>query len=150
MAPKFKLDVKTFLSLKSCVFNNFFFFLIFQKAFNLANFSSFSKKNCLKNTKWPKNSIWQIFYTIVHEFLEAEPLNEMFQFLVMLYFSHFSIVKDLLSVLKVQNGSCIKDGVENIYIFHSIVSKMIFFFFLSTLGKNKTFIMEKLFLGNSK
>jgi hypothetical protein len=46
--------------------------------------------------------------------------------------------------VKIQNGSCIQDGVENVYIFHQIFSKMIigqfFFFFLFTLGRNKNFM----------
>jgi hypothetical protein len=55
--------------------------------------------------------------------------------------------------VKNQNGGYIQDGVENIYIFHTIFSKMIclciFLLFLFILGKNKT-SMEKLFLENSK
>jgi hypothetical protein len=55
--------------------------------------------------------------------------------------------------VKNQNGGYIQDGVENVNIFHSIFSKMIFLsiflLFLCTLSKNKTFI-GKLFLENSK
>jgi hypothetical protein len=40
MAPKFKMDVKTFLSIETCVFNYFLKFL--QDCLNLA--SSFTKK----------------------------------------------------------------------------------------------------------
>jgi hypothetical protein len=69
------------------------------------------------------------------------------------YFQHCSIVKNLLAVVKNQNGGYIQDGVENVYIFYTIFSKMtflsIFSLFLFTLGKNKTF-MEIFFLGNSK
>jgi hypothetical protein len=58
------------------------------------------------------------------------------------------MVKNLLSVVKVQNGGCIQDGVENVNFFYSILSKIIFFvnfyFFLFTLGKNKTY--RKFFL----
>jgi hypothetical protein len=52
-----------------------------------------------------------------------------------------------LPVVKIGNGGCIQDGVENVYIFHPIFSKMIFWsvflLFLFTLGQNKIF-MEKL------
>jgi hypothetical protein len=41
----------------------------------------------------------------------------------MLYYLHCSIVKNLLPVLKIQNGVYIQDGVENIYIYHPIFSK---------------------------
>jgi hypothetical protein len=58
--------------------------------------------------------------------LVAEPLNEMFKFLDMLYYLHCSIVKKLLPVLKNQNDGTIQDGVENIYIYHPIFSKLIF------------------------
>jgi hypothetical protein len=54
----------------------------------------------------------------------------------------------MLPVQKNQNGGYIQDGVENVYIFHSIFSKIIvlsiLLLFLFTLGKNKTY-MEKLF-----
>jgi hypothetical protein len=33
---------------------------------------SFIKKKILKNSKWPQNSIWQIFCTKIHDFLVAE------------------------------------------------------------------------------
>jgi hypothetical protein len=68
----------------------------------------------------------------------GEPLNE-FKFLNMLYLQHCSIVKSLLSVVKIQNGGYIQDGVENFYIFHPIFSKMIIFHFFFTMGKKKTF-----------
>jgi hypothetical protein len=59
----------------------------------------------------------------------------------------------MLSVVKNQNGGYIQDGVENVYIFHPIFSKIkfwsIFLLFLFTLSKNKTFI-EEIFLENSK
>jgi hypothetical protein len=42
----------------------------------------------LKNLKWLKNSIWQIFCTKILDFLVAEPLNEMFLFFDMLYTSY--------------------------------------------------------------
>jgi hypothetical protein len=58
--------------------------------------------------------------------LVAEPLNEMFLFLDMLYHLHCSIVKKLLPVLKNQNGVTNQDGVENIYIYHPTFSKTIF------------------------
>jgi hypothetical protein len=57
----------------------------------------------------------------------------------------------LLSVLKNQNDIYIQDGVENVYIFLAICSKMIFLpiflWFFYILDKNKTF-ME--ILENSK
>jgi hypothetical protein len=59
-----------------------------------------------------------------HDFLVAEPLNEMYLFLDMLCVLCCSIVKKLLPVLK--NGGYIQDGVENVYILHPIFSKMIF------------------------
>jgi hypothetical protein len=66
---------------------------------------------------------------------------------------HCSIVKNLLPILKNQNGVSIQDGVENVYIFHPIFSKMIFWsiilLFFYNLGKNNT-SMGKLFLENSK
>jgi hypothetical protein len=53
--------------------------------------------------------------------------------------------------VKVQNGGCIQDGVENVYIFHPIFLKLIFvsifLLFLFILRKNKTF-MEKLLWKN--
>jgi hypothetical protein len=62
----------------------------------------------------------------------------------------YRLVKNLLPVVENQNGGYIQDGVENVYIFHPIYSKMIFLSivlsFLFTLGKNKTFY----FLENSK
>jgi hypothetical protein len=63
----------------------------------------------------------------------------------MLNFLHSSIVKNLLPVVKVQNGGYIQDGVENVYFFHPMIFLTIFFLFLFTLGKNKTF-MEELIL----
>jgi hypothetical protein len=51
----------------------------------------------------------------------------------------------LLPVLKNLNGGYIQDGVKNVY--NDIFG--VFFLFLLTLGKNKTF-MKKLFLVNSK
>jgi hypothetical protein len=55
--------------------------------------------------------------------------------------------------VKVQNGGWIQDGVENVYIFHRIFSKMIFLsiflLFLFILDKNKIF-MEKLFSSKFK
>jgi hypothetical protein len=69
------------------------------------------------------------------------------------HFKHCSIVKNLLPVVKHQNGGYIQDGVENILIFLPIFSKIIFLsvflLFLSILGKNVT-STEKLFLENSK
>jgi hypothetical protein len=70
----------------------------------------------------------------------------------MFYFLHGSILKKLLPVLKNQNGVTIQDGVENVYIYHPIFSKMIFCqfsFFLFTLSENKIFIV-KIFLENLK
>jgi hypothetical protein len=61
---------------KTCKFN--YFFKKFQDCLNLASCSSSQKEFFLKNSKWPKNSIWQIFCTKIHNFLVAEPLNEMF------------------------------------------------------------------------
>jgi hypothetical protein len=67
----------------------------------------------------------------IHDFLIAQPLNE-------IYFEHCYIVKNLLPVVKNLNGGYIQDGVENVYIFHPIFSKMIFLsnflLFLFTLG----------------
>jgi hypothetical protein len=51
--------------------------------------------------------------------------------------------------VKIQNDGYIQDGVENVYIFHPIFSKMIILSIFLTLGKNKTFL-EKIFLENSK
>jgi hypothetical protein len=107
----------------------------------------FGKKKILKNSKWPKNLIWKFFCTKIHDFLLAEPLNEIFKSLDMLYFLRCSIVKNVVPVVKVQ------DGVENDYIFLTLFSKMIvlsiFLFFLFTLGKNETF-MEQLFFWKFK
>jgi hypothetical protein len=54
----------------------------------------------------------------------------------------------MLPVVKVHNGGCIQDGVENVNFFYSILSKIIFFvnfyFFLFILGKNKTFLEKKI------
>jgi hypothetical protein len=72
--------------------------------------------------------IWQIFCTKIHDFLVAEPLNEMFKFLNMLYYLHSSIVKNLLPVLKNQNGIGIQDGVKNVYIFNAIFFFSFFIF----------------------
>jgi hypothetical protein len=64
----------------------------------------------------------------------------------MLYYLHCSIVKNLLPVLKIQNGVYIQDGVKNVYIYNPIFSKMIFLsiflLFFYILCKN---FMEKLF-----
>jgi hypothetical protein len=76
MAAEYKMDAKTFLSFKTCKFNYFLIFL--RNCLNLANFSFYTKKKFLKNSKWLKISIWQILYTQIHEFLVAEPLDEMF------------------------------------------------------------------------
>jgi hypothetical protein len=50
--------------------------------------------------------------------------------------------------MKNKNGVYIQDGVKNVYIFHPIFSKMLFFsiflLFSNILGKNKTF-KQKLF-----
>jgi hypothetical protein len=62
----------------------------------------------------------------------------------------YSIVKNLFPVLKNANGSCLQDGVENVYIFTQYFQKLyfcpfFFCFFFNILGKNKTFI-ENYFL----
>jgi hypothetical protein len=67
MAPKFKMDAKMFLSFKTCKFNYFIIFL--QDCLNWANRSCFQNTVFYKNSKWPKNSIWQIFCTKIHDFL---------------------------------------------------------------------------------
>jgi hypothetical protein len=74
------MEAKTILSFKTCIkFNYFFKFL--QAYLNLANISTF-KKN-LKNSKWPQYGRFfaqkfMIFCKKNHDFLVAEPLNEMF------------------------------------------------------------------------
>jgi hypothetical protein len=59
----------------------------------------------------------------------------------------------LLPGVKVQNGGCIEDDVENVYIFHTRFSKMIFLsifqMFLFTWDKNKI-LWKNSFLENSK
>jgi hypothetical protein len=76
MASEFEMDAKTFLSFKTCKFNYFLIFL--QDCLNLVNCSSYTKKFFPKNSKWPKNSIWQIVCTKIHVFLVVEPLDDMF------------------------------------------------------------------------
>jgi hypothetical protein len=77
MAPKLlKMDAKWLLSFKTCKFD--FFTNFFLDYLNLDNFSFLIKKVFLKNSKWPKYSIWKIFCTKIHDFLVAEPLDEMF------------------------------------------------------------------------
>jgi hypothetical protein len=74
------MDAETILSFKTCKFNYFLKFLqdyLFGDLMILANCSSSLKKIFLQNSKWPKNSISQIFCTKIHDFLVAEPLNEM-------------------------------------------------------------------------
>jgi hypothetical protein len=55
----------------------------------------------------------------------------------------------MLPVVKIQHDGHIQDGVENVYIFHPIFSKMIILSIFLTFGINKTFLV-KLFLENSK
>jgi hypothetical protein len=76
MAVEFKMDVQTFLAFKTCKFDYFFIFL--QDCLNLGNCSSYTKIFFLKNSKWPKNSIWQIFCTKIDDCFVAEPLDETF------------------------------------------------------------------------
>jgi hypothetical protein len=88
----------------------------------------------------------------IHDFLVAEPLNEMFLFLDMVYNLHCSIVEKLLPVLKNQNGVTMQDGVKNVYIYHPIFSKMIFlsiFLFYIFWVKIKI-LWKNFFLENSK
>jgi hypothetical protein len=69
MVPKFKMDVKTFLSIKFCVFNYFLKFL--QDCLNLDNWSSFTKKKGfikIQNDKFFAQSFMMV----------AEPPNERF------------------------------------------------------------------------
>jgi hypothetical protein len=47
----------------------------------------------------------------------------------MLYFQHCSEVKKILPVVKIQNGGCMQDGVENLKKNYQIFSKMIIFKF---------------------
>jgi hypothetical protein len=75
-----------------------------------------------------------------------------FSYFWIYYTLHCSIVKNLLPVVKNQNGAYIQDGVENVYTFHTIFIKIILFcifFFLFIKGKNKT-SMENFLLENSK
>jgi hypothetical protein len=86
-------------------------------------------------------------------FLVAEPLNEMLLFLDMLNCLHCSIVNNLLPVLKNQNGFYIQDGVENVYFFHAIFSKMIFlliFICFCLLWVKIKLLWKNYFLENSK
>jgi hypothetical protein len=75
-------------------------------------------------------SKWPNFCTKIYEFLEAEPLNKMVQYVQY-------VVKVLLPVVKVQNGGCIQDGAENVYNVRSIL----IFFFISKLRNNLLFKM---------
>jgi hypothetical protein len=70
------MDANRFLSFKTCTFD--FFTIFFLDYLNLDNFKFFINNFFLKNSKWPKYAIWQIFCTKVHDFLVAEPLYEMF------------------------------------------------------------------------
>jgi hypothetical protein len=101
MAPKFKMDAKKFLSLK--IFKFEFYVNYFLHYLNLANFSFSLKNFFLKYSTWPKNSIWQIFCTKIYDFLAVEPLNERFKFSNIIYFLCYSIVKNLLPIVKIQN-----------------------------------------------
>jgi hypothetical protein len=65
----------------------------------------------------------------------------------MLYFLYSPIVKNLLPVVKIENGGCIQDGVEIAYIFHQIFSKMIIFYILWVKIK---LLCKKNYLVNSK
>jgi hypothetical protein len=76
------MNANNFLSFKTCEFN--FFTNFFLDYSNLAvNDEQLIFQDFFLNSKWPKNSIWQIFCTKI-DFLVAEPLNEMFEFLDML------------------------------------------------------------------
>jgi hypothetical protein len=77
MAAEFKMEANMFFSFKTCKIN--YFLILLQDCLNLANcVHLIQKKIILKNSKWPKNSIWQNFCTKIHDFLVAEPLDEMF------------------------------------------------------------------------
>jgi hypothetical protein len=53
-------------------------------------------------------------------------------------------------VVKIQNGGCIQDDVDNFYIYHAIFSNTIFLWifllFLFTFGENNTFMEIRFFL----
>jgi hypothetical protein len=40
------------------------------------------------------------------------------------------LLKNKMPVVKIKNGGCFQDGVESVFIFHPIFSKMIIFQFL--------------------
>jgi hypothetical protein len=87
--------------------------------------------------------------TKIHDFLVAEPLEQMFYFLDMLYYLHCSIVKNLIPVLKNLNGVYIQISVENVYIFHQIFAKMIFcafFFCFFIFGVKIKLLWKNIFL----
>jgi hypothetical protein len=42
----------------------------------------------------------------------------------MLYFLYYSVVKNVLPVIEIENGGCLQDGVEIAYIFHQIFSNI--------------------------
>jgi hypothetical protein len=125
------------LSFKACKVNYFLIFL--QDCLNLPNCSSYTKKNfnmadfLLKNPWFFGSGTagWNVL---------------IFGYVILL--ALFYCKKNLLPLLKNQNEVYIQDGVENVYIFHPIFSKMIFLLifllFFYILGKNKTF-MENLF-----
>jgi hypothetical protein len=117
MAPKFKMEAKTFLSFKTCKYDYFFKFL--QDCLNLTYFSSLTKKNYQKNSKWPKNSWFFGSGTTKWSVL-------VFGYVILL--TLFTVTK-IMSVVKNQNGSSIQDGVEKFYIFHPTFIFLCFFIF---------------------
>jgi uncharacterized integral membrane protein len=46
------------------------------------------------------------------------------------------IILVILPVVKIQNGGCIQDGIENVYIIHTIFSKIIFYYFFYFSAQN--------------